>query len=136
MELGWGASVIGELTGPVTLVVSSFDKGGAPLVAAYVASRTLLSMVVTLGIAGLSSSTRTSVLLRRITVLRAVLLALAALTAALYGELGRAGRAAARRRPAHLRGPTAPDGAGRRIRRAGDPVTTWPGGPGQASLRS
>ena len=86
IEFGWGASVIGELTGQVTLVVYSFDKGGAPLVAAYVASRTLLSMVVTLGIAGLSSSTRTSLLLRRITGLRAVLLALAALTAALYGD--------------------------------------------------
>jgi MFS family permease len=83
IELGWGASVIGELAGQVTLVVYSFDKGGAPLVAAYVASRTLLSMVVTLGIAGLSSGTRTSLLLCRITGLRAALLALAALTAAL-----------------------------------------------------
>ena len=45
IELGWGASVIGELTGQVTLVVYSFDKGGAPLVAAYVAPRTLLSML-------------------------------------------------------------------------------------------
>jgi predicted MFS family arabinose efflux permease len=86
IELGWGASVIGELTGQVTLVVYSYDKGGAPLVAAYVASRTLLSMVVTLGIAGVSGSTRTGVLLRRITGLRAVLMALAALTAALHGE--------------------------------------------------
>ena len=86
IELGWGASVIGELTGQVTLVVYSYDKGGAPLVAAYVASRTLLSMVVTLGIAGLSSSTRTSLLLRRITELRAVLLALAALSAALHWD--------------------------------------------------
>lgn len=83
IELGWGASVVGELAGQVTLVVYSFDKGGAPLVAAYVATRTLLSMVVTLGIAGLSSGTRTSLLLRRITGLRAALLTLAALTAAL-----------------------------------------------------
>jgi hypothetical protein len=59
-------------------------EGGAALVAAYVASRTLLSMVVTLGIAGMSGSTRTGVLLRRITGLRTVLLALAALTAALH----------------------------------------------------
>jgi Cyclic nucleotide-binding domain/Major Facilitator Superfamily len=84
LELGWGASVVGELAGQVTLVVYSFDKGGAALVAAYVASRTLLSMVVTLGIAGVSGSTRTGVLLRRITGLRTVLLALAALTAALH----------------------------------------------------
>ncbi len=85
IELGWGASVIGELAGQVTLVVYSFDRGGAALVAAYVASRTLLSMVVTLGIAGVSGSTRTGALLRRITGLRTVLLALAALTAALHG---------------------------------------------------
>jgi MFS family permease len=84
LELGWGASVVGELAGQVTLVVYSFDKGGAALVAAYVASRTLLSMVVTLGIAGVSGSIRTGVLLRRITGLRTVLLALAALTAALH----------------------------------------------------
>jgi MFS family permease len=85
LELGWGASVVGELAGQVTLVVYSFDKGGAALVAAYVASRTLLSMAVTLGIAGISGSTRTGVLLRRITGLRTALLALAALTAALHG---------------------------------------------------
>lgn len=84
LELGWGASVVGELAGQVTLVVYSFDKGGAALVAAYVASRTLLSMVVTLGIAGVSGSTRTGVLLRRITRLRTVLAALAALAAALH----------------------------------------------------
>jgi MFS family permease len=85
IELGWGASVIGELAGQVTLVVYAFDAGGAALVAAYVASRTLVSMGVTLGIAGVSGSTRIDVLLRRVTGLRAVLLALAALTAAGHG---------------------------------------------------
>ena len=84
IELGWGASVVGELAGQVTLVVYSFGAGGAVLVAAYVASRTLVSMVVTLGIAGVSARVRPGVLLRRITWLRAVLLALAALTAALH----------------------------------------------------
>jgi MFS family permease len=88
IELGWGASVIGELAGQVTLVVYSFGQGGAALVAAYVASRTLLSMAATLGIAGVSSRVRTGLLLRRITALRAVLLALAALTAALHGAPG------------------------------------------------
>jgi Cyclic nucleotide-binding domain/Major Facilitator Superfamily len=85
IELGWGASVIGELAGQVTLVVYAFDAGGAVLVATYVASRTLLSMAVTLGITGVSGRARPGLLLRRVTWLRAVLLALAALTAALYG---------------------------------------------------
>ena len=43
IEFGWGASVIGELAGQVTLVVYAFDAGGAVLVATHVASRTLLA---------------------------------------------------------------------------------------------
>jgi hypothetical protein len=85
IELGWGASVIGELAGQVTLVVYAFDTGGAVLVAGYVAARTLVSMAVTLGLTGVSGRIRPGVLLRRVTWLRAVLLALAALTAALHG---------------------------------------------------
>ena len=85
IELGWGASVIGELAGQVTLVVYTFDAGGAVLVATYVASRTLLSMAVMLGITGVSGRAQPGLLLRRITWLRAVLLALAALTAAWHG---------------------------------------------------
>ena len=85
IELGWGASVIGELAGQVTLVVYAFAAGGAVLVAVYIASRTLVSMVVTLGIGGVSGRLRPGVLLRRVTWLRAVLLALGALTAALHG---------------------------------------------------
>jgi hypothetical protein len=85
IELGWGASVIGELAGQVTFVVYAFGAGGAVLVAAYVASRTVVSMVVSLGIAGVSGRVRPGVLLRRVTWLRAVLLGLAALTAALHG---------------------------------------------------
>src|SRR5580658_8357079 len=85
IELGWGASVIGELAGQVTLVVYAFDAGGAVLVAAYAASRTVVSMVATLGLAGVSGRVRPGVLLRRVTWLRAVLLALAALTAAQHG---------------------------------------------------
>jgi cyclic nucleotide-binding protein/MFS transporter len=85
IELGWGASVIGELAGQVTLVVYAFDAGGAVLVAGYVAARTLVSMAVTLGLTGVSGRIRPGLLLRRVTWLRAVLLALAALTAALHG---------------------------------------------------
>jgi len=84
IELGWAASVIGELAGQVTLVVYAFAAGGAVLVAAYIASRTLVSMVVTLGIGGVSGRVRPQVLPRRVTWLRAVLLALAALTAGLH----------------------------------------------------
>ena len=85
IELGWGASVIGELAGQVTLVVYAFDAGGAVLVATYVASRTLLSMAVTLGITGVSGRVQPGSLLRPITWFRVVFLALAALTAALHG---------------------------------------------------
>ncbi|HEY6297260.1 MAG TPA: hypothetical protein VIX15_16505, partial [Streptosporangiaceae bacterium] len=85
IELGWGASVVGELAGQVTLVVYAFDAGGAVLVAAYAASRTVVSMVATLGLAGVSGRVRPGVLLRRVTWLRAALLAFAALTAALHG---------------------------------------------------
>ena len=85
IELGWGASVIGELAGQVTLVVYAFDEGGAVLVATYVASRTLLSMAVMLGVTGFSGRARPGLLLRRAPWLRAVLLVLAALTAARHG---------------------------------------------------
>jgi Major Facilitator Superfamily/Cyclic nucleotide-binding domain len=85
IELGWGASVIGELAGQVTLVVYAFDTGGAVLVATYVASRTLLSMAVTLGLTGVSGRVQPGSLLRPVTWLRAVFLALAALTAGLHG---------------------------------------------------
>jgi MFS family permease len=81
LELGWGASVIGELAGQVTLVVYAFDKGGAVLVATYVASRTVLSMAVMLGVTGVSGRAHPGLLLRRVTWLRAVLLVLAAFTA-------------------------------------------------------
>jgi hypothetical protein len=86
IELGWGASVIGELAGQVMLVVYAFDAGGAVLVAAYIASRTLLSVAVTLGITGVSGRAQPGLLLRRVMWLQAVLLALAALTAALHGD--------------------------------------------------
>src|ERR1700728_1297270 len=86
IELGWGASIIGELAGQVTLVVYAFDAGRAVLVATYVASRTLLSMAVTLGLTGASARIRPGALLRMCTWLRAVLLALAALTAALHAS--------------------------------------------------
>jgi predicted MFS family arabinose efflux permease len=85
IELGWGLTVTGELAGMVTLVAYAFGAGGARLAAAYVASRTLGAMCVALGIAGVTGRVRRDALLRRLTGLRAVLLALAALAAAVGG---------------------------------------------------
>lgn len=85
IELGWGLSSIGELAGMVTLVAYAFSAGGAVLAAGYVASRTLAGMCMALGIAGLTGKVRQDSLLRRLTGLRAVLLALAAVTAAAGG---------------------------------------------------
>jgi CRP-like cAMP-binding protein len=84
IELGYGMSVTGELGGTVSLVVYAFSAGGAPLVAAYAASRTLAGVGVMLVLAGVTGRLRRDRSLRRITGLRAVLLAAAALTAALH----------------------------------------------------
>ncbi len=85
IEAGWGMSLTGELAGTVTLVAYSYAAGGAVLVAAYTASRTVAGMCVTLGLAGVAGRVRRDDLLRRITAVRAALLALAALAAAGHG---------------------------------------------------
>ena len=84
-EFGWGLSVVGELAGMVALVAYAYGKGGAALAAAYVAARTLGGMGMALGMAGFTGRVRRDTLLRQFTVLRAVLLALAALAAAVSG---------------------------------------------------
>jgi hypothetical protein len=86
IELGYGLSITGELTGTVALVVYALGAGGAggaDLVAAYAASRTVAGMVVALVLTGLTSRLRRDSLLRLITAVRMVLLAAAALLAAL-----------------------------------------------------
>jgi MFS family permease len=82
IELGYGLSITGELAGTVALVVYAVSAGGAALVAAYAASRTLVGMAVVLVLTGLTSRLRRDRLLRWITGVRAVLLAAAALLAA------------------------------------------------------
>jgi predicted MFS family arabinose efflux permease len=82
IELGYGMSVTGELAGTVALVVYALSAGGAALVAAYAASRTVAGMAVALVLTGLTSRVRRDRLLRWITSVRAVLLAAAALLAA------------------------------------------------------
>src|SRR5207302_191660 len=46
IELGYGLSITGELAGTVALVVYALGTGGAALVAAYAASRTVAGMAV------------------------------------------------------------------------------------------
>jgi predicted MFS family arabinose efflux permease len=84
VEFGFGMSVMGELAGTVSLVVYAFSAGGAALVAAYAASRTLAGVGVALVLAGVTNRLRRDRLLRWITGLRAVLLGAAALMAALH----------------------------------------------------
>jgi hypothetical protein len=82
IELGYGMSITGELAGTVALVVYAVSVGGAALVAAYAAARTLAGMGVVLVLTGITSRLRRDRLLRWITGVRAVLLAAAALLAA------------------------------------------------------
>lgn len=81
IELGYGMSITGELAGTVALVVYALSAGGATLVAAYAASRTLAGMGVALVLTGLTSRLRRDRLLRWITSIRMVLLAATALLA-------------------------------------------------------
>src|SRR4029077_4298081 len=78
IELGYGMSITGELAGTVALVVYALGAGGAALVAAYAASRTVAGMGVALVLTGLTSRLRRDRLLRWITGARTVLLAAAA----------------------------------------------------------
>lgn len=82
IEVGYGASITGELAGTVALVVYALGAGGAVLVAVYAASRTVAGMGVALVLTGLTSRLRRDRLLRWITGVRMVLLAAAAVLAA------------------------------------------------------
>src|SRR5215472_8064895 len=82
IELGYGLSITGELAGTVALVVYGLGAGGAALVAAYAASRTVTGMAVALVVTGITSRLRRDRLLRWITGARMILLAGAALLAA------------------------------------------------------
>jgi predicted MFS family arabinose efflux permease len=84
IELGYGTSITGELAGTVALVVYALSAGGAVLVAAYAASRTLAGMGVALVLTGLTNRLRRDRLLRWITGIRMVLLAAAALLAGFH----------------------------------------------------
>jgi Cyclic nucleotide-binding domain len=82
IELGYGLSITGELAGTVALVVYALSAGGAGLVAAYAAARTVAGMGVALVLTGITSRVRRDRLLRWSTGVRMVLLGAAALLAA------------------------------------------------------
>src|SRR6516164_3297236 len=84
IEFGYGMSITGELAGTVALVVYALGAGGAALVAAYAASRTVAGMGVALVLTGVTNRLRRDRLLRWITCVRMVLLAAAALLAAFH----------------------------------------------------
>ncbi|MBO0817192.1 MAG: hypothetical protein J2P30_18865, partial [Actinobacteria bacterium] len=84
IELGYGMSTTGELAGTVALVVYALSAGGAALVAAYAASRTVAGMGVALVLTGLTNRLRRDRLLRWITGIRTVLLVAAALLAGFH----------------------------------------------------
>jgi len=84
IELGYGMSITGELAGTVALVVYALSAGGAALVAAYAASRTVAGMGVALVLTGITNRLPRDRLLRWITGVRMVLLAAAALFAAFH----------------------------------------------------
>jgi hypothetical protein len=88
IELGYGLSITGELAGTVALVVYALGAGGAALVAAYAASRTVAGMAVALVLTGLTNRLRRDRLLRWSTGIRAVLLAVASLLAAFHQPSG------------------------------------------------
>ena len=69
----------------VALVVFAFAAGGAGLVGVYGLFRMLAGVMVALGIAGIGDRVRSEVLLRGSTALKAVLLTLATVTAAVDG---------------------------------------------------
>jgi cyclic nucleotide-binding protein/MFS transporter len=85
IELGWAFSVVGEAASTVALVVFAFAAGGAGLVAVYGLFRMLAGVTVALGIAGIGDRVRGEVLLRASTALKAILLTLATVTAAMDG---------------------------------------------------
>jgi Cyclic nucleotide-binding domain len=85
IELGWGFSVVGEFASSVALVVFAYAAGGAALVAVYGLFRMLAGVTVALAIAGIGDRVRSEVLLRGSTALKAILLTLAAITAAVDG---------------------------------------------------
>ncbi|HKE50387.1 MAG TPA: hypothetical protein VKE25_02640, partial [Actinomycetes bacterium] len=96
IESGWGLSVVAEGASTVALVVFAYAEGGATLVAVYGLFRMIAGIAVALAVTSIGDRVRGEVLLRGSTAAKAILLTLAAVTAAVEGPaLGVVGLAAA-----------------------------------------
>lgn len=78
IEVGWLATLAGELAGTIALLVYAHAEGGAALVAAYGVARTLPAMIVTPAVVGLTDRIAPDRVLRLTVAARAFLLAAAA----------------------------------------------------------
>lgn len=85
IESGWGLSVIAEGASTVAVVVFAYADGGATLVAVYGLFRMLAGITVALAITGIGDRVRGELLLQGSSAAKAILLALAAVTAAVEG---------------------------------------------------
>src|SRR5262245_12048288 len=96
IESGWGLSVVAEGASTVALVVFAYAEGGATLVAVYGLFRMIAGIAVALAVTSIGDRVRGEVLLRGSTAAKAILLTLAAVTAAVeVPALGVAALAAA-----------------------------------------
>ncbi|MCV0402356.1 MAG: cyclic nucleotide-binding domain-containing protein [Chloroflexi bacterium] len=85
IEVGWLATLAGEMAGTIALLVYAHAEGGAALVAAYGVARTLPAMVVTPAVVGATDRIAPDRVLRLTVAARAFLLAAAAVTAFVEG---------------------------------------------------
>jgi len=85
IESGWGLSVVAEGASTVALVVFAYAEGGATLVAVYGLFRMIAGIAVALAVTSIGDRVRGEVLLRGSTAAKAILLTLAAVTAAVEG---------------------------------------------------
>ena len=81
IEIGWLASLAGELASTIALLVYAHNEGGAALVAVYGVARTLPAVLVAPSVVGLTDRVAPDTVLRVVVGIRAVLLAIAAAVA-------------------------------------------------------
>lgn len=85
IEVGWLATLAGELAGTIALLVYAHAEGGAALVAAYGVARTLPAMIITPAVVGTTDRVAPDRVLRLTVAARAFLLAAAAAAAFVDG---------------------------------------------------
>ena len=82
IELGWFASMVGELTGTVAMLIFAHNQGGAAMVAFYGVARTVPAMLVSPVLVSAGDRISQDRILRLAVAARVALMALAALGAA------------------------------------------------------